>query len=282
MIPTYIIILLGLLGLIVIGLIFKKASIENFESSPNKKKNSKATAKVTSKQTLKKKSKQTPKQAPKQNPKQSIILDSLSWVKPLITECKNTPHKVALINIELDKMREKSPVKCYGLGISNLEGDFQRKNTKTILTGKKNVVALLWSEKDGKGRLLGMIPNPTGTKGFFQKTDMMAKSITVKKRSDISTDNLDKLEFVLPPRRWTCIKNNNNFYPKVATAVYGNVSEDTRPVKCTTDGRPYFDDEKAKFTIQKKKPKPKPNPKLLEKKQLEADLQELKLNKNKK
>lgn len=281
MIPTYIIILLGLLGLIVIGLIFKKATIENFESSPNKK-TSKADAKVTSKQTPKQKSKQTPKETSKQSAKQSIILDSLSWVKPLITDCKNTPHKVALINIELDKMRESSPVKCYGLGTSNLEADFQRKNTKTILTGKKNVIALLWSEKDGKGRLLGMIPNPTGTKGFFQKTNMMAKSITVKKRSDIADDDLDKLEFVLPPRRWICTKNNNNFYPKVATAVYGNVDEDKRPVKCTTDGRAYFDDEKAKFTLQKKKAIPKPNPKLLEKKQLEADLQELKLNKNKK
>ena len=275
MIPTYIIILLGLLGLIVIGLIFKKATIENFESSPTKK-----TSKVGAKETTKSVTKKTIKSS-KQSPKQSIILDSLSWVKPLITECKNSPHKVALISIELDKMRENSPVKCYGLGTSNLDAAFQMKNTKTILTGKKDVVALLWSEKDGKGRLLGMIPNPTGTKGFFQKTNMMAKSITVKKRSDISTDNLDKLEFVLPPRRWTCIKNDKNYYPKVATAVYGNVNEDTRPVKCTTDGRAYFTDDKAKFTLQKKKSLPKPNPKLLEKKQLEADLQELKMNRAK-
>jgi hypothetical protein len=288
MIPTYIIILLGLLGLIVIGLIFKKTSIENFESKPTKKvanakdkpkNSSKKTTKINSKKTVKSSKKTT--QSSKQSPKQSIILDSLGWVKPLISECKNSPHKVALASIELDKMRENSPVKCYGLGTSNLEADFQKKNTKTILTGKKDVVALLWSEKDGKGRILGMIPNPTGTKGFFQKTDMMAKSITVKKRSDISSDNLDKLEFVLPPRRWTCIKNGEKYYPKVATAVYGNVNEDTRPVQCSTDGRPYFTDDKAKFTIQKKKPLPKPNPKLLEKKKLEADLQELKMNRAK-
>jgi hypothetical protein len=247
MIPTYIIILLGLLGLIVIVLLLRKPTIEHFASSS----------------------------------KQTIILDSLGWIKPLISECIKTPNKVALISIELDKMREGSPVKCYGLGTTNLDDVFQKKNTKTILTGKKGTVALLWSEKDGKGRLLGMIPNPNGTRGFFQKTNMMAKSITVKKRTEISTNDLDNLEFVLPPRRWTCVKNDNKWYPKVASEVYGNVDEDKRPVKCSTNGRAYFADEKAKFSLYKK-PLHKSNPKILAKKQLAADLQQLRLNKDRK
>jgi hypothetical protein len=245
--PMYIIILLGLLGLIVIVLLLRKPSIEHFTSSP----------------------------------KQIIVIDSLGWIKPHISECTKIPNKVALISIMLDKMREHSPVKCYGLGTTNLDDLFQKKNTKTILTGKKNTVALLWSEKDGKGHLLGMIPNPNGTRGFFQKTNMMAKSITVKKRKDISSSDLDKLEFVLPPRRWTCVKNDKKYYPKVASAVYGNVDEDNRPVKCSSHGRAYFADEKAKFSLYKK-PLPKPNPKVLAKKQLEADLQQLRLNKDKK
>jgi len=245
--PTYIIILLGLFGLLVILLLLRKPTIEHFASSS----------------------------------KQTIVIDSLGWIKPLISECTKKPHHVALISIELDKMREHSPVKCYGLGTSNLDNIFQKKNTKTILTGKKHTVALLWSEKDGKGRLLGMIPNPNGTRGFFQKTNMMAKSITVKKRSEISASDLDKLEFVLPPRRWTCVKNENKYYPKVASEVYGNVDEDKRPVKCSSHGRAYFADEKAKFTLYKK-PLPKPNPKVLAKKQLAADLQQLRLNKDRK
>jgi hypothetical protein len=207
----------------------------------------------------------------------SIVLDSLNWIKPIINECRKKQHHATLINVELDKMHENSPVKCYGLGTSNLDDIFQKKNTRTILTGNKSVIALLWSQKDGKGRLVGMIPNPTGTRTVFQKTNMGAKSIVVKKRTEISVDDLDKLEFVLPPRRWHCVKNGTKYFPKVATEVYGDVNEDKRPVKCTKMGRPYFSDEKAKFILNKPPPS-KPSPKQLEKQKMQADLQELKLN----
>jgi hypothetical protein len=212
----YILLLLGLLGIIVIISIVKVQYVENFTSSIST---------------------------------ETIITDSLSWIKPIIAACKETPLKATLINISLEKVREKSPVFCFGLGLHNLEPQFQKSNTKTILTGKSDIIALLWSQKDGKGRILGMIPNPNGTRSIFQKTNMNANSIQVMKRSNLSPEQLDSLEFVLPPRRWSCINSVTGWFPKLADEVYGNVSEDKRPVKCTKDGVPYFDDEKAKYKL---------------------------------
>ena len=114
-----------------------------------------------------------------------------------------------------------------------------------------------------------MVPNPSGTHAVFQDKNMMAKSITVRKITDIQPDDIEKLEYVLPPRRWTCVKNENKWYPTVDSDVYGNVSEDKRPVKCTSNGRPYFDDDKAKFKLSIK-PAPKPNPNVLAKNKIQA------------
>lgn len=180
----------------------------------------------------------------------SIAQDSLSWIQPIITECLQKPHSVCIMSIDLDTIKERSPVECHGPGTSNLADEFHKPNTKTILTGKSDTAALLWSELNGKGRIVGMIPNPTGTSVLFQNTHVKAKSITVKRKIDISAKDLDKLEFVLPPRRWTCVKNGELWFPKLATEVQGNVSEDTRPVICSKSGRPYFTDEKAKFVFK--------------------------------
>jgi hypothetical protein len=231
-VPTNILILIGIIAslllILLLVLICTKTTIERF--SPN----------------------------PKKKSKEQIALDSLNWVEPYITECLQKQNSVVLMNIDLDKMEEHSPVKCFGLGTENLDFAFQKEGTKTILTGKGDVLALLWSENDGKGRLVGMIPNPSGTHSVFQDKNMMAKSITVRKITDILPDDIEKLEYVLPPRRWTCVKNENKWFPTVDSIVYGNVSEDKRPVKCTSTGRAYFDDDKAKFKLSIK-PIPKPN-----------------------
>jgi len=221
--------------------------------------------------------------SPKKN---TVVTDSLNWIKPQIQTCYKKPHHVALINIDLEKVNEHSPIICKGLGTFNLDGRFSdSKNSKTILTGKKDVVALLWSDYDGKGKLLGMIPNPTGTKYIFQGINISPKSLVVKKHSEFSLDILHNLAYTLPPRRWSCNKTANKWYPYVAKSLYGNLEEDKRSVKCTADGKPYFTDTKAKFKLPESK---KPNlykkaqiKKQLEKKQLKTDLMLMKLNQSK-
>jgi hypothetical protein len=221
--------------------------------------------------------------SPKNN---TVVIDSLNWIKPQIQTCYNKPHHVALLNINLEKVSERSPIICQGLGTINLDGRFSdSKNSKTILTGKKDIVALLWSDYDGKGQLLGMLPSPTGTKYTFQGINISPKSLTVKKHTEISLDIINNLAYTLPPRRWSCSKTDNKWYPNVAKSLYGNLEEDNRSVKCTKEGKPYFTDTKAKFKLPEPK---KPNlqkkaqiKKQLEKKQFKADLMLMKLNQSK-
>lgn len=222
----------------------------------------------------------------KSSKKSTVVIDSLNWIKPQIQTCYKKPNSATLININLTKVNEQSPIICQGLGTINLDGRFSdSKNSKTLLTGKKDVVALLWSDYDGKGQLLGMIPNPTGTKYIFQGINISPKSLTVKKHSELSLDIVNKLAYTLPPRRWSCSKTANKYYPMLAKSLFGNLEEDKRPVECTEKGKPYFTDIQAKFKLPEPK---KPNlrkkaqiKKQMEKKQLKADLMLMKLNQSK-
>jgi len=216
---TKIILLLCLIGALITFLVYNKQSIEKFTNP-----------------------------AKPVNP-DDIVIGSLEWVRPIVKQCTDKKGTATLINVELSKVMEKSTVKCFTKGKFNLEAQFQKPNTKTIMTAKNDVVAELYSEKDGKGRLLGLIPNPSGTTFNYSRDNMNAKSIVVKNRADYTLDELDKLEYVLPPRRWFCTKTGKTWSPVLRTEVFGNVEEDKRPVKCDKDGHPYFTDDKAKFKI---------------------------------
>ena len=125
------------------------------------------------------------------------IKKSLDYTLPRIEQCMNKKHTATMINIQLDRVHEESLVRCYSSGVTNLEEEFLRTNSKTLLTGN-DVVALVYSEKNGLGALLGMIPSPQASPSVFQKKDMMPKSIVVKRREDISQDEINKLEIQNP------------------------------------------------------------------------------------